>query len=204
MNIASRKHRAVPFSFFYHHMLRDVIATVEAEYDREAGHDYSHRVTNAIVLAAFATEATANEIGYWLQVHHTQPVAVTGKFEDYRIREKWQFLAHCHGAPGFVETGQPWVDFATFVDLRNALVHPGAYTDPSTKLLRVLDRLDSLGCTRPGADWLESAMTVRTARWVRDTILAMPEALRQMLAPRLDLHNEGFSWVWEPDRLSAM
>lgn len=199
-NIASRDPRLVPFSVLYHTMMRHVITAAEAVHAPLAGHDYSHTVSNAVLLAAFVTEATINEIAYWLEGHLTRPVALPNNFDRSDIRAKWRTLPGRCGAAGFDETSETWVDFDTLINLRNALAHPPAYSRGREP---VLQRLDELGLTQPAGDWFESVMTLRTARWARRTASEMPQTLRRLLEPHIDMHNGGFSWVWTPEWLPA-
>ena len=193
MNVASREHRLVPFSFLYHGMMRDLVLGIERDIDRQAGHDYHHRVASVIVHAAFVTEAAINEIAYWLGLHLTQPIAMPQGFDRFPVRRKWKTVPREAGATGFDEGGQPWEDFSALIDLRNALAHAGAYAPPPERAVAVLEHR---GCAQPATDWFESVMTVRTARWAHRTAAAMPLALKNLLAPHIDLDNGGFSWVW--------
>jgi hypothetical protein len=201
-DVASRDPRLVPFSVLYHQMMREIIVALDKERDPQAGHDYSHRVAHAVMLAAFVTEAAVNEIAYWLAHHTTQRISLPRAFNDLSIREKWRALPGYCGAALFDETTSPWIDFDVLIDLRNALVHPRAYPQGREK---VLQRLDEVKCTQPASDWFESTMTVRTAKWASHTASTMPVALRDLLAPKVDLDNGGFSWsFWGPAWLPSL
>jgi hypothetical protein len=195
MSIASRERRLVPFSFLYHGMTRDLVVGIEQDLNANpAGHDYHHRVASVAVHAAFVTETAINEIADWLGKHLTQPVAMPPGFERFPVRRKWRTVPRVCGLAGFDESDQTWRDFTALVYLRNALAHAGAYPAPPE---RVLQLLEARGCAQPAVDWFESVMTVRTARWAHRTAAAMPDAIKALLAPRVDLYNGGFSWVWD-------
>jgi hypothetical protein len=195
VNIASREHRLVPFSWLYHGMTRDLVVGVEQELNAlRAGHDYHHRVASVSMHAAFVTETAINEIAYWLGTHLTQRVAMPPGFERFPIRRKWRTVPKVCRAARFNEAIPPWEDFNALVELRNALAHAGAYPAPPEPVLQLLE---ARGCAQPASDWFESVMTLRTARWAHRTAAAMPLALKGLLAPHVDLHNGGFSWVWD-------
>lgn len=181
-------------------MMRNIILTIENERDPQASHDYEHRVANVVMLAAFVTEAAVNEIAYWLSTHLTQAVDLPSDFDHFKIRKKWRQLPGYCGALSFDETTTPWLDFNALIDLRNSLVHPRAYPQGHE---RVLQRLDALGCSQTAFDWFESVMTLRTAKWASHVASTMPEALKNLLAPNIDLHNGGFSWCWGPGWLPS-
>ena len=194
VNIASREPRAVPFSWLYHGMTRDLVAGVERDLNAQAGHDYHHRVASVAVHAAFVTEAAINEIAYWLGTHLTRRIEMPARFDRLSIQEKWRTVPKVCCAEPFNERTPPWEDFSALVELRNAIAHAAAYAPPPE---RVVQLLEVRGCTQPASDWFESVMTVRTARWAHRTAAAMPLALKALLAPHIDLHNGGFSWAWD-------
>jgi hypothetical protein len=68
------------------------------------------------------------------------------------------------------------------------------YPLPPERAVAVLEVRE---CAQPATDWFESVMTVRTAKWAHRTAAAMPLTLKNLLAPCVDLHNGGFSWVWD-------
>lgn len=191
----------MPFSVLYHGMMRDLTLKLEGVHDASATHDYHHQVANIVVLAAFVTETAINEIAYWLEAHLTQPIARPRKFERSSIRQKWLGLPPRCGAPGFDKGARPWIDFEVLVRLRNALAHAGAYPDAPEGVLHLLE---ARGCAQPAVDWFESTMTLRTARWACATASAMPHTLGQMIAPHINLHNGGFSWIWGNDWLPTI
>lgn len=201
IDLASRGTRFVPFSWFYSALMRDLIVKGDAELSPERTHEYSpHVAPNVVVLAAFVTETTVNEIAYWLHVHPTYPVAMPAAvFERHTsIRKKWRLVPQACGVPGFDETQAPWEDFNALIELRNALAHAGAYPDPPEPVLQVLE---ARGCTQKAADWFESVMTMRTARWARQTASAMPNALMHMLEQRVPVRTGPHPWMWGPEWL---
>ncbi len=191
--VASTEARLVQFSILYHDMMRDLTLKLERERDVTAHHDYRCEVANIVILAAFVTETAINEIAYWLETHLTQPVPRSPDFERFSVRHKWRTLPDRCGARGFNRNERPWTDFEVLIRLRNALAHAGAYPGPPSG---VLSLLEERGCVQPATDWFESTMTLRTARWACVTASAMPHTLEEMLAPHVDLHNGGFSWLW--------
>lgn len=195
MNTFNNDPRLVPFSMLYHKFLTDAVQGVVSEHSPEAAHDYDARVATVVVLGALFCEATVNEIIYWLE-HHQNPLIGAAQINKKSIRDKWRTVALVGGGLGFDESCAPWQDFSALVDLRNALVHAHAYGVAEEALMQFLV---SRRCTQEALDWFESAMTTRTARWVLSTVSAMPQRLRELLAPHLDLHNGGAAWFWDQD-----
>lgn len=192
-SVASVEDRLIPFSHLYHGMMRDLTLKIEGQRDVGADHDYHHQVANVVVLAAFVTEAAINEIAYWLETRFAQPIAMPPNFDRFHIRKKWLIVPRLCGVHTFNKQARPWTDFDVLIRMRNAFAHARAFPGPPEGVLEVLE---ARNCVQTAMDWFESTMTHRTARWACATASAMPQALGQFLAERIDLHNGGSAWMW--------
>jgi hypothetical protein len=197
---ASRNTRYVPFSKFYSWTMMEMMTEPKlAVAPPGTVHEYYPVVSQIVVLSAFVTEATINEIAYWLDTHPTfrKPMPNDLFKRNARIREKWQAVPKASGAPAFDETTPPWTDFNALINLRNVFAHSPAYPPPPEDVLKMMERQGLVGRAN---DWFESLMTLRTAKWAMKTALDMPEALRSMLLKAgVPVDDPPHGWVWGPE-----
>jgi hypothetical protein len=148
---------------------------------------YTEHAIEAVVMSINAAEAGINEIIAMSTMYLN--VELPDELEKLELLVKWHLLPTIIVQKTFAKGAEPWQDFQTLVQLRNAWIHPKMFV-AAPGWMRTLTAKD-LPFRERRLDWRTATNTNRVARWAVTTVTNTFTELTRLLGKEADP-----IWAW--------